>query len=358
MFKEFKQMSKKQYDLAVFIGRFQILHNEHVKIIKTALDIANNVVIFIGSTNVARTPKNPFTVNDRIEMIRSVFPYHKFPQLILRPAFDNPSNDLAWAGEIQKQVAGLVDADKKITLIGCNKDETSFYLKMFPQWNSYNVLLENNISATDLRRVWFGDCNNNDEVFGLHSPFFKDNVPKEVIDWCLYNFDINTFKWLKDEYNFYKKYDPSKYPITIVCADAVVTQSNHILLVTRKDAPGKGLLALPGGHVEQKERIIDAAVRELKEETEISDSRGKIPAGVLKSYIVDKKGRTFDNPNRDLRGRVITTAFHFSLPDHKELYKVKGTDDAADAKWYQIGALKSDDFHCDHYYIIKDVLGL
>lgn len=354
-------MSKK-YNLAVFIGRFQPLHNEHIRIIREALNIAEKVVVFIGTTNVARTPKNPFTVEERAKMIFSVFPNETNlidPRLLIRTAFDNPANDMAWAAHIQAEVAKIEPDDSKVTLIGCHKDNgTSFYLKMFRQWHSYAVPHEVDLNATDIRRVWFGDYQNIDETHGIESPFIRNSIPDVVRDFMHCDFSIVKYHWLRDEYYFYKKYDPKQYPVTIICADAVVTQSNYILLVTRDKSPGKGLLALPGGHVEQNERVIDAAVRELKEETKISDERGEIPFAVLKSFIKNDQGRLFDNPSRSLRGRVITTAYHFLLPDKRELYKVKGSDDARDAKWYSIGTLKPEDFFEDHYYIIKNVLGL
>jgi bifunctional NMN adenylyltransferase/nudix hydrolase len=109
-----------------------------------------------------------------------------------------------------------------------------------------------------------------------------------------------------------------------VTADAVVVQSGHILLVERGRAPGKGLLALPGGFVNPEERIRDAAIRELREETSISDGKGQIPPAMLASFIEDARTRVFDAPNRSLRGRIITHAFLFRLPERRKLFGVKG----------------------------------
>jgi len=139
-----------------------------------------------------------------------------------------------------------------------------------------------------------------------------------------------------------------------VTGDAVVVQSGHILLVKRGNHPGKGLLALPGGFVNQSEFIVDGVVRELKEETGIQDNRGPIPPGVLRGFIENTK--VYDNPNRDPRGRIITHAILFKLPDSTKLYQVEGQDDAEAAHWVPLGTLIRADMFADHYDIIQDML--
>ena len=60
-----------EFDLAVFIGRFQPPHIEHLKEIQRSLEIAHNVCVVIGSHRGARTPKNPFTSEEREQMLRN-----------------------------------------------------------------------------------------------------------------------------------------------------------------------------------------------------------------------------------------------------------------------------------------------
>jgi bifunctional NMN adenylyltransferase/nudix hydrolase len=114
---------------------------------------------------------------------------------------------------------------------------------------------------------------------------------------------------------------------------------------------------LPGGHVDPGERFRDAAIRELKEETRIADARGEIPPGMLGSFIVDEKTRLFDDPHRSERGRVVTQAFLFELPARKQLFAVRGDDDAASARWRELGALRADEFFEDHAAIIHEMTG-
>jgi len=164
-----------------------------------------------------------------------------------------------------------------------------------------------------------------------------------------------TYKKLNSELKFvrdYKKqWEAAPYPVKHATVDAVVEQSGHILLVKRKAEPGKGLWALPGGHLNEFEKQLDGAIRELREETKI-----KVPEAVLRGSIRDHE--TFDDPYRSTLGRVITKAYHFKLPDDITLPRVKGADDAEKARWVPISELREDQFFDDHYHIISYFLGL
>jgi bifunctional NMN adenylyltransferase/nudix hydrolase len=151
--------------------------------------------------------------------------------------------------------------------------------------------------------------------------------------------------------NYKKAWEVAPYPVKHMTVDAVVEQSGHVLLVKRKAEPGKGLWAIPGGHLNMDETTVNGAIRELYEETKI-----KIPKSVLRGSIVAKE--LFDDPHRSTIGRVITHAFHFKLADDVVLPKVKGADDAEKAVWKPISELKENEFFDDHYFIIAYFLGL
>ncbi|MBN6741873.1 NUDIX domain-containing protein, partial [Acidithiobacillus sp. MC6.1] len=161
---------------------------------------------------------------------------------------------------------------------------------------------------------------------------------------------------LVDEYAFLKNYHQQfasyPYPPVFVTVDAVVIHSGHILLVERKAEPGKGLLALPGGFLDQRERIEDGMLRELKEETNI-----KVPVPVLRGSI--RASRVFDTPERSQRGRTITHAFHIEFPSG-ELPRIKGGDDAVKAIWLPLSAFYALDgaMYEDHWHIAAGFIGL
>jgi bifunctional NMN adenylyltransferase/nudix hydrolase len=147
------------------------------------------------------------------------------------------------------------------------------------------------------------------------------------------------------------RWDQAPYPPVFVTADAVVIQSGHVLLVRRGGFPGKGLWALPGGFVGQEERIEDAAIRELREETRL-----KVPARVLRGLI--KGSRVFDDPHRSSRGRTITHAFLIHLPPDLALPEIRAASDAREARWVPLGELREDEMFEDHHAIIATMKAL
>lgn len=57
---------------------------------------------------------------------------------------------------------------------------------------------------------------------------------------------------------------------------AVVVRDGALLLVERGHPPGQGLWSVPGGRVERGERMADAVLRELREETGLRGSCGPV----------------------------------------------------------------------------------
>lgn len=66
-------MDKKAYRLGILVGRFQGLHAGHESMIEKAIELCERVGVFIGSSQEAGTNKNPFTYEERKEMLRAVF---------------------------------------------------------------------------------------------------------------------------------------------------------------------------------------------------------------------------------------------------------------------------------------------
>ena len=349
---------EKEFDLLVFVGRFQPFHNEHKRIIDIALQKSKNVLVLVGSAGKARTIRNPFTFEERGDMIRGSFDTSDQLNLIIKPLYDKTYNDAAWIKQVQTVVLDIAlnvanngnsfhasgYNDIKVGLIGASKDNTSYYLKMFPQYKSVNVEIEADVHATAIRENYLTN--------GWVQ--YKD-IPESVNNFLLEFSLTDAFTQLKSELQFvrdYKKqWEVSPYPVKHATVDSVVEQSGHILLVKRKAEPGKGLWALPGGHLNEFEKQLDGAIRELREETKI-----KVPEAVLRGSIRDHE--TFDDPYRSTLGRVITKAYHFKLADDVTLPKVKGADDAEKAKWVPINELREEDFFDDHYFIIQYFLGL
>jgi len=343
---------KKPYDYAVIIGRFQPFHIGHYHIAEEALKISENIIFVIGSHDRPRDTRNPFTTAERMEIIKSTG--LDGPNIHFAPQVDHTYNDERWIASIQASVNTIVfskfrPGPTNICIIGYDKDHSSYYLRKFPQWDLINVDIKHPIDATTIRN----------ELFSTNWSEYDD---KEFVDKDHYE-KVKEFVepiW-QDIFNeiehlsIYKgSWSRSPYPPTFVTVDAVVTQAGHILLVERGALPGKGLWALPGGFVGQTETLLEAAIRELYEETKL-----KVPKPVLIGSISQEK--TYDDPHRSARGRTISHAFHFKLTDTETgLPKIKGGDDAAKAFWVPLSEfVKSrNKMFEDHFSIVEHMVGI
>jgi bifunctional NMN adenylyltransferase/nudix hydrolase len=260
---------------------------------------------------------------------------------------DTIYNDQAWAVRIQGIVSKYAVLGTKTGIIGHKKDDSSFYLDMFPQWGYENVELIEFLSAVDIRDLYFKR--------DVNMKFIKGVVPETTFDFLDQFRTTPEYEQIIRErefvINYKKQYASLPYPPIFSTADAVVICSGHVLMIKRRAEPGRGLWALPGGYVNANtdKTVLDAAIRELREETQI-----RVPAPVLRGSIV--RSKVFDAIDRSPRGRIITHAFHIQLPDG-ELPRVKGSDDAEKARWVPIAEVRSEDCFEDHYEILQHFVG-
>lgn len=128
------------------------------------------------------------------------------------------------------------------------------------------------------------------------------------------------------------------YKCIALTVDLVILYNNGVVLIKRGNEPYKDCWALPGGFVEYGERVEDAAIREGKEETGLNIELIKL-IGV------------YSDPNRDPRGHTVTAAFLA-----KGEGKLRGGDDAREAKVFKFEELKHIRLAFDHEKIIEDAL--
>ncbi|MEU0134401.1 NUDIX domain-containing protein [Streptomyces sp. NPDC006296] len=123
-------------------------------------------------------------------------------------------------------------------------------------------------------------------------------------------------------------YDPHAFvPFAVTVDLAVFTVRDarlHVLLVERGQAPHEGRWALPGGFVLPRESAEEAARRELAEET------GLTQKSVCAFHL--EQLRTYSEPDRDPRMRVVSVAYAALVPD---LPEPRGGGDAARARWWE-----------------------
>lgn len=356
--------TEKEYDLVVYIGRFQPFHVAHQKTIERAFELSDHVQVLVGSARGAADIRNPWTYEERKYFISTAFPREFYQSggmdLQISPSRDFTYDDNAWIADIGKLVgdhARAINAEK-IAIIGHDKDSSSFYLNYF-QWDPIDMPAYppegDTIDATKVRRL----------MFERNYHFVKGVLPENVYNY-LFEVDIanDTVPWIHTpqgelmfaewEHNKEEaaKWAGSPYPVQFVTADAVVLQSGCILLVKRAGFPGFGQWAMPGGFVEHDERIRKAVIRELYEETRI-----KVPANVLDRAI--DAYEMFDDPYRSTRGRTITHTYKMTLDPTQKLPKVKGDgSETFEAKWFTLAEFREmeDVMFEDHFHVINHML--
>lgn len=96
----------------------------------------------------------------------------------------------------------------------------------------------------------------------------------------------------------------------------------EVLLIRRGRPPAKGTWSLPGGRVERGERLVDAAAREVLEETAVA-----VDVHELVEVV-----------------ELVTEEFHYVIMDYRATPRPdaegpRAGDDADDARWVALDAL-------------------
>lgn len=178
-------MNLTKSDYAVYVGRFQPFHNGHKFVIEEGLKHAKKVVILCGSANSAKSERNPWNYEERKHCIENSFPGILKDNLIIFPLNDH-KNDQDWKQEVRKIVAKISNKKDKIILIGHYKDSSSYYLKLFPDWQLLQVDNFQNINATDIRKT----IENTPSVAKLRE-YLVALVPKNVLVFLIEFFQKN-----------------------------------------------------------------------------------------------------------------------------------------------------------------------
>lgn len=330
-------------DLAVVIGRFQPFHRGHAAVLGHALEAAPRVLVVVGSAGAPRLVKNPFTADERIQTIRATLT----PEQQARVAFTTVQDyydEPRWAEAVKATVSR--EGASSVVLVGFRKDESSSYLSLFPEWGELRLPRQAPIDATELRRQYFSHP-------GALPADLLEAVPPAVAQFLDQFRGSAHYGRLREELQTLDDTRARYGSGPFITVDAVVTQNDRLLLVQRGRAPGKDLWALPGGFLDGSERLLAAAMRELREETELSLSDAELRAALRGAAV-------FDHPQRSQRGRTVTHAHYFALPPSAEAPpRVVGADDAQAAKWVPIAELGSmtDQLFEDHFQIIAHFLG-
>ncbi|WP_171066048.1 nicotinate-nicotinamide nucleotide adenylyltransferase [Acinetobacter proteolyticus] len=143
------------FDYLVFIGRFQPFHLAHMQTIEIALQQSQNVILALGSAQSERNIKNPFLATEREQMILSNFSEQEQKRIHFVHVVD-VYNDEKWVKQVKDLVNAVIQPNAKVGLIGHFKDESSYYLRLFPEWQMVELdSLKDSISATPMREAYY-----------------------------------------------------------------------------------------------------------------------------------------------------------------------------------------------------------
>lgn len=313
----------------VFIGRFQPPHPGHIAALSIAASQCKELIVLVGSANQCRSIKNPWTFQERKDMLFKKLRTAGVKNVKILPLNDHPYNDPAWITEVKQLVLSTTYYITNIVLFGHMKDGNN-YLKWFPEFGYREVGSQYNINATQVR----------EQMFAQNDP----EMPQTVRD---------DWEYYKREKELFSKY-PFPETLNFNCGDAVVLCLDKVLLIQRARAPGRGAWALPGGFKNANETFLDCAIRELQEETNI-----RVPEKVIRGSVV--KTQLFDSPKRSFGINRNTLAVMIRIqpdPDGKPP-RANGADDAAACGWFSVDdALNVMELYDDHSAIIAEMTGI
>ncbi|MGH9366265.1 MAG: NUDIX hydrolase [Thermoanaerobaculia bacterium] len=134
-------------------------------------------------------------------------------------------------------------------------------------------------------------------------------------------------------------YKSLRYPRLTVDA-WIRDRQGRLLLVRRGRPPFRGRWGLPGGFCEWKETTEHCCAREAREETGLS-----VRVGALLGV--------YSAPDRDPRGHNVTVLYAARPVGGR----VRGGDDAAEARWFTRAELRRLSFAFDHREIVREQIG-
>lgn len=344
---------------AFVIMRAQPFHNGHKALIDFALTQAKVVWVVLGDTWAAPDFNNPWSVTARRDMIRATYKDDRRVQIT--GARDYPYNDRMWICEVVKSLGGL-DPSKDVFVTHRKAgDPTSHYMDLFGcptifsdivticPW-AHAMGVKEELSATTMRRrIGLG------KVFDLD---IYDMMPEMAFETITSGEQIDVIDQIQDEFDkvVLPFEDDWSCPATRkwggpnqVAVDALVYsmagEERHIALIQRGKGGGRGKWAMPGGFVDKNERLVQAACRELQEETGLIVN----PAGYNSRHLL-----TFDDPRRSTRWRIVTHVLPIMFT--RPMPMVWDGDEVLKAEWMPESEFhrRHREFYADHWHIIEE----
>jgi len=342
-------------------GSFDPVTNAHIDILKTIRETMNKSdSLIIGvANNDEKNYKCSFT--DRMNMVQKIVAekiknsYQIFSQN--HRTYKFLSDYTKMQGITAKDIIICIGEDEWKSLLAGKWVNYDLILKQFKfmivgrehsdidtkKYDAIVVNIDNSklISSSAVRDILSRnpDCHYDDvKSFIAHQTFryIKDNE----LYWQNGNDYENEEKKFLADYAIKKKKNGWSEPS--VTTDIVAYNGNQVLLIRRGNFPYKNYWCTPGGFFEKTDEDLNyGAAREFREETGLDLEPNKFIQ--IKTY-----GHNFDP-----RMKIVDTAFAVRVPK-KLMNKAIGSDDAAEARWFDLDNLPKLGFH--HAKIIDDWL--
>lgn len=331
---------------AVVIGHWQLPHEGQMERIRAALGLAQQVVVVIGSAWQSRSCQGPWVWQERKQMIKAAVTPEQASRLRFVPVRDYASDE-HWAQDVRDAVRSQAPSGD-IVLVDHPQDTPRISWAWLDNWTVITVPRGRAIASTVLRQVYLSP-DRHPRPMDVVQSCVAPGVEKFLRAWMESQAYSSCAKEQARVTAYRAKWNAPSY----LTADAVVLARHegvpYVALVRRKEGTiGEGLWALPGGFVEPREEARAAAVRELREESGLALT----PSTVARKLKAEK---TFSNPYRSPRGRLVTHAFFFDLGDVPVLPELVGADDVDAARWTTLNelALMSEALFEDHGLILR-----
>ncbi len=140
-------------------------------------------------------------------------------------------------------------------------------------------------------------------------------------------------------YYFFIQFKIKRENIIKAVDGVIIDEEKNIVLIRRRYPPYQGFYALPGGFIESGENEKMALLREIKEETNLNVN------------IIRRIGK-YDNPERDPRGKIESTAFLCKITGNKDDFKTG--KESKEIKFVNPNQIQKLKVAFDHRKIIKD----
>lgn len=329
--------------LTILADRMQPLRLAEERVLRDALESGGRVAVIVRDADRPRSVSDPFSLSERIAVLEAAFPGEMGEGKISVIPVDSFGYDDALRLSALANAVELAVGGEPAQLKGFTNEEARA------------TGGEATLKTTDVP----GDAAT---AFSALLAEVRGDAPTSVslavAEWIKEFSKTEACRHLEDElaviFSVRKQYGPGPH----LTADAITTYGDSVLLIMRNNPPFKDTLAIPGGILDPGEIPLDAAARELAEETCIASSGESMPEQTVKDAAVFGDPAIYAGEGRDPRGAYVAHAFHFDLSSLPERPEVTPSSDAREADWYRLSDLSPDSLAFDHYAMLHDILGL